>query len=67
MIAKLDAEKTFNGPIVTELRPAEAFWIAEGYHQNYYNQHGSKPYCQIVINPKVAKLREKFSHLLKDE
>lgn len=63
----LQREWVYDKPIVTELRPAEKFRIAEGYHQNYYNQHGTKPYCQIVINPKVAKLREKFSHLLKPE
>jgi peptide-methionine (S)-S-oxide reductase len=45
----------------------EAFRIAEGYHQDYYNQHGAKPYCQIVIDPKIAKLRKEWAHLLKDD
>lgn len=67
LISTLQNDKTYDQPIVTELRPAEKFRPAEGYHQNYYNQHGSKPYCQIVINPKVQKLREKFKHLLKTE
>lgn len=64
---KLTDEQTYDKPIVTELRPVETFWIAEWYHQNYYAQHPDKPYCQIVINPKVQKLREKFADLLKDE
>lgn len=67
MIGQLNADQVYDRPIVTELRPAETFRIAEGYHQNYYNQHGNKPYCQIVINPKVAKLREKYADLLKEE
>ena len=67
MIRQLNTDNVYDKPIVTELRPAETFWLAEWYHQNYYNQHGSKPYCQIVINPKVAKLREKFADLLKEE
>lgn len=39
MIHTLETDNTYEQPIVTELRPAEIFWIAEGYHQNYYNQH----------------------------
>lgn len=63
----LDAEKIYADPIVTEVRAAETFWPAEGYHQDFYNQHQTKPYCQIVINPKLAKLREKFKQFLKEE
>lgn len=66
LIAELDATWTYEGPIVTELRQLDKFRVAEWYHQNYYNQHDQKPYCQIVINPKIAKLRKEWSHLLKD-
>lgn len=52
-------------PIVTQLRPLEKFWIADDYHQNFYAQNQSKPYCQIVIDTKIAKLRKTRAHLLK--
>ncbi len=65
-IQNLTEEKIFSQPIVTELKPLEKFFPAETYHQNYYNQNTEQPYCQIVIEPKLVKLRAKFSHLLKD-
>lgn len=67
VILELTTAAIYDEPIVTEIRPLEAFWIAEWYHQNYFNQHENKPYCQLVINPKLAKLRKEWSHLLKDE
>lgn len=51
-------------PIVTEVLPLTVFWPAKSYHQDYFNNHPEQAYCQIVINPKVAKLKKKFSHLL---
>lgn len=57
----------WNNPIVTEIAEATTFYKAEVYHQNYYNSHGSAPYCSVVINPKVAKLKQKFSSKLKKE
>lgn len=51
--------------IVTQLRPFENFYIAEAYHQNYFNDHGRTSYCQLVIDPKVQKLRMKWKELLK--
>lgn len=47
-------------PIVTELVPLRAFYPAEPHHQDYFASHPEAPYCQLVINPKVAKLRERF-------
>lgn len=51
---------------VTEITPFTNFYPAEEYHQNYYAQNPDKPYCQVVVNPKLAKFREKFSRLLKN-
>lgn len=47
--------------IVTELRPAERFWIAEDYHQHYFRNNPNQSYCVFVVNPKVKKFREKFA------
>lgn len=63
--AKLNDANTFGAKIVTEITPASVFYVAEDYHQNYYNLNGSQPYCRIVINPKVGKLIDKFKDLLK--
>lgn len=54
-------------PIVTEITEAGTFYSAEKYHQDYFNSHRTAPYCLAVINPKVAKLKQKFSHKLKQE
>jgi peptide-methionine (S)-S-oxide reductase len=64
-INDLTANKTFSEPIITEVKPAEVFYPAEQYHQNYYQNNSNQPYCQVVINPKIAKLRQKYSHLLR--
>lgn len=50
---------------VTEIAPAGIFYVAEGYHQEYFRGHGDQPYCRFVVAPKVAKLREKFKSRLK--
>ena len=50
---------------VTEVVPLGKFYEAENYHQNYYKLNSAKPYCQVVISPKLAKLREKFGRLVK--
>ncbi len=59
-------DKVFEGEIVTEVEKLEQFFEAENYHQNYYNQNSNQPYCQAVINPKLAKFREKFAKLIKE-
>ncbi len=64
-IDDLGSEEVFDSPIVTELRPLETFYIAEGYHQDYYANNPTQAYCSYVIDPKVAKLREKFAKYLK--
>lgn len=57
----------FDDPIVTELSPLAAFYVAEDAHQDYYNQNRSQPYCSAIIDPKVAKLRAMFADRLKEE
>jgi peptide-methionine (S)-S-oxide reductase len=52
-------------PLVTEIQPLGKFYPAEGYHQNYFNNHPEQAYCQVVINPKLIKLRQKFESKLK--
>jgi peptide-methionine (S)-S-oxide reductase len=62
-----EAQKLFDKPIVTEVKPLEIFYEAEPEHQNFY-QSGQRPdYCQVIINPKLAKLRQKFAARLKPE
>lgn len=51
-------------PIITKVLPLKEFFPAEDYHKNYYEAHKDAPYCQLVIAPKVEKVREKFSGLV---
>lgn len=53
---KADSSGKFRSPIVTEITPAEEFYEAEDYHQDYYELNKSYPYCQAVITPKLKKL-----------
>lgn len=59
-IAQLTAAKTWPDPIVTEITPFTAFYRAEDYHQDYYNQNGTQPYCSFVVRPKVEKFMKMF-------
>ena len=65
VIARLDAAKLWSSPIVTELTPASTFYVAEGYHQEYFARNPYQPYCQAVVAPKVAKFRRHFLERLK--
>jgi peptide-methionine (S)-S-oxide reductase len=64
-IKVLNASGEYDSPIVTTIERFAEFFPAEDYHLNYYESHKDAPYCQIVINPKLAKLRSKFGKLLK--
>lgn len=63
--AELETDGPWDDPIVTEIQPLERFWPAEAYHENYLERNPEQAYCQAVINPKVAKFRQKFAHRLK--
>ena len=62
---KLNEEKAYNAPVVTEISPYTQFYIAEDYHQNYYNENGSQPYCVFVVKPKLDKFKKVFAGKLK--
>ncbi|RAW01469.1 peptide-methionine (S)-S-oxide reductase [Pseudochryseolinea flava] len=62
---KLDESGAFSDPIVTEISPLTTFYVAEDYHQNYYNLNGSAPYCKFVIQPKLEKFKKVFKEKLK--
>jgi peptide-methionine (S)-S-oxide reductase len=64
-ISELNAQGIWDAPIVTEVAPMTQFYVAENYHQEYYAQNASQPYCQMVVAPKVAKFRQKFLEKLK--
>ena len=57
--SKLEAQENFKHPIVTEIVPLTKFYQAEDYHQEYYDNNSSAPYCQVVIAPKLEKLEKK--------
>ncbi len=61
MIRELDAEGVWSKPVVTEVREASAFYVAEDYHQEYFRNNPSAPYCSYIVAPKVAKFRQKFA------
>ncbi len=65
MIAKLNAARVFDAPIVTEVVPFEAFYPAEAYHQDYYARNPDAGYCRVVISPKLAKFRQRYADRLK--
>ncbi|MDP4000805.1 MAG: peptide-methionine (S)-S-oxide reductase MsrA [bacterium] len=64
-LEKLETDHVFDAPVVTEIKSLDKFYEAEDYHHEYYEKNKNKPYCAAVINPKVAKLRQQFSDLLK--
>jgi peptide-methionine (S)-S-oxide reductase len=63
--AELTKAKIWNDSIVTEISPISMFYTAENYHQDYLASHGSEPYCQFVVTPKVKKFKEIFADKLK--
>ena len=65
VITQLNADKLWPAPIVTEVTPFRAFYPAEDYHQEYFERNPYQGYCQVIIQPKVAKFRKQFLEKLK--
>ncbi|MEO6290545.1 MAG: peptide-methionine (S)-S-oxide reductase MsrA [Ginsengibacter sp.] len=63
--AELDKSGAFDKPVVTAIEPLTNYYAAENYHQDYYKNHDSQPYCYFVIKPKMDKLKKVFADLLK--
>lgn len=62
---KLQESGAYDKPVVTEISPFKAFYKAEDYHQDYYANNGSQPYCMFVIRPKLEKFKKVFKDHLK--
>ncbi len=65
-IEKLNKSSRIGKPIVTEVRSLDVFYPAETSHKNYYKNRPNEAYCQVVINPKLSAVQEKFAKLLKN-
>ena len=65
IIKELGVTGVWKQTIVTEVKPFTAFYPAEEYHQRYYQKNPEHAYCQVVINPKLAKFRQKFAARLR--
>ena len=65
IISQLNTEKVYDNPIVTTLEPLTKFYVAEDYHQNYYENNKNQQYCQMVIQPKIEKFEKIFKARLK--
>ena len=63
--AELNQSNALGKPVVTEITEAAPFYIAEGYHQNYFLKNSNQPYCRLVILPKMEKLEKVFKDKLK--
>ncbi len=66
VIARLNSEKIWDNPIVTEVTALENFYAASEYHQNYFEKNPNQGYCQMVIRPKVEKFKKMFEEILAD-
>ena len=64
-IESLNEKNLFGKKVVTKISSATTFYVAEDYHQNYYNQNKDKSYCSYVITPKIEKVKKEFKEKLK--
>jgi peptide-methionine (S)-S-oxide reductase len=67
MIAELDGEGIASRPVVTQVKPANRFYVAEAYHQEYFKNNPDQGYCAFVVAPKLKKFREKFAEKRRKE
>jgi peptide-methionine (S)-S-oxide reductase len=63
--AELNKTNAYGKPVVTTIVKAQPFYVAESYHQNYFNKNANQPYCRLVILPKLEKLEKVFKSKLK--
>jgi peptide-methionine (S)-S-oxide reductase len=61
-----NASDLWENPIVTEITPFTRFYPAEDYHQNFYRDNPGQPYCRVMIDPKIRKLRKDFEDQVKE-
>jgi peptide-methionine (S)-S-oxide reductase len=59
---RLNAERAFGSPVVTEISPIETYYPAEDNHQNYFDNNPNQPYCARVIGPKLDKFKKVFDY-----
>lgn len=64
---KKEAQKLYDDPIATEIKPYKAFYEAEESHQDYYDRNKDTRYCKVIIDPKINKLQKSYEKYLKDE
>jgi peptide-methionine (S)-S-oxide reductase len=64
-IKEVNDEGIWDSPIVTEVTPFDKLYVAEDYHQEYFANNPTQPYCAAVVAPKVAKFRQKFVNRLR--
>ena len=65
VVDELTRKRVFSAPIVTEIVAATRYFVAEDYHQRYFELNARQPYCQFVVSPKVAKFRKQWAKRLK--
>jgi peptide-methionine (S)-S-oxide reductase len=65
-IKEINKSSKSGKPVVTEIKPLDKFYVAENYHKDYFERNPMNSYCQIIINPKLEKVQEKFAELLKE-
>ncbi|TXL68414.1 peptide-methionine (S)-S-oxide reductase MsrA [Zeimonas arvi] len=64
-VAKLQADRVFDAPIVTTIEPPGTWYAAEAYHQRFFERNPWQGYCMAVVAPKVAKFRRAFAARLR--
>lgn len=65
LIKELNDSKSYDKPVVTEVKPLDIFYEAENYHHEYYKNNKDQPYCALIIAPKLEKLQKRFNSLIK--
>jgi peptide methionine sulfoxide reductase msrA/msrB len=65
IISQLNKDKVYENPIVTKVESLKVFYLAENYHQDYYQNNSEEGYCRMVIQPKLEKFEKVFKDRLK--